>query len=97
MAASVVAEAEIPTLTVTMGSRVEYRNEDDATHGIATIVHPNELDFYDDAISILSPVGALLFGLSEGHSMTYAAAGGLKTITVKKILYQPEASQRGRA
>lgn len=97
MAASVVGETEIPALTVTMGSRVEYRGENDASRSIATIVHPNDLDFYDDAISILSPIGAVLLGLSEGQSMTYAApAGGLKTITVDKVLYQPEAGQRAR-
>jgi regulator of nucleoside diphosphate kinase len=98
MAASVVGEAEVPALTVTMGSRVEYHDEEDATHSVVTVVHPHDLDYYDDAISILSPVGAVLLGLSEGQSMAFnEPAGGLKTITVKKVLYQPEASQRARA
>ena len=98
MAANVVRDADIPPLTVTMGSRVEYHGDDEAAHSIATVVHPNDLDFYDDAISILSPIGAVLLGLSEGQSMTYREpTGGPRTITVRKILYQPEASQRARA
>lgn len=98
MAATVMSEAEIPPLTVTLGSRVEYYDPHEGTHRVSTIVHPYELDFYDDGISILSPVGAVLLGLSEGQSMDYAASGGTpKIITVKKILHQPEASRRNRA
>ena len=98
MAANVMRDADIPPLTVTMGSRVEYHGDEEAQGSTATVVHPNDLDFYDDAISILSPIGAVLLGLSEGQSMTYTeSTGGPRTITVRKVLYQPEASQRARA
>ena len=98
MAAKIVNETEISAVTVTIGSRVECHDEDGGTPRVVTIVHPNDLDSCDDAVSILSPVGATLFGLSEGQSMTYAMPGGrLKNITVEKVLYQPEASRRSCA
>jgi regulator of nucleoside diphosphate kinase len=78
-----------------MGSRIEYCEGSGHTNRIATLVYPDEQEFYDDALSVLTPVGAALLGLPEGKSTLYAGAdGSRKTISVISILHQPEASRR---
>lgn len=92
---TVVRDREIPADTVTMRSRVEFGVQDDPIPQVATLVYPGERDLYDDAMSVLTPVGAALIGLSEGQAISYPAPDGSpKTIKVLRILYQPEASRR---
>jgi regulator of nucleoside diphosphate kinase len=97
MRATVVEESQIPPDTVTMGSRVEFREE---THGITqvvTLAYPGERDAFADAISVITPIGAALIGLAEGQSISYAAPDGSPiTVKVNKVLYQPEADHRVR-
>jgi regulator of nucleoside diphosphate kinase len=95
--ARIVEEDEIPATIVTMGSRVEYCDSAGCKNHVGTLVYPDEREFYDDALSVLTPVGAALLGLSEGGSSLYAGSDGRrKTISVVSILYQPEASRRER-
>jgi regulator of nucleoside diphosphate kinase len=97
MRSTVVDDREIPANTVTMRSRVEFRAEGIGVRQVATLVYPGESGLYDDAISILTPVGAALIGLAEGQSISYAMRGGKPaTISVTQMLYQPEASRRVR-
>jgi regulator of nucleoside diphosphate kinase len=82
----------------TMHSRVMFREEGRGTAGIVTLVYPGERDLYDDAMSVLTPLGAALLGLSEGQSISYPGPhGGLKTVTVITVLHQPEAARRSRS
>jgi len=95
MRAKIVDAQEIPAQVATMGSRVQYREHDVLIPRVATLAYPGDFRLYDDAISILTPVGAILLGLSEGQSMSYPGPDGKpKTITLTKVLYQPEASRR---
>jgi regulator of nucleoside diphosphate kinase len=97
MRSTVVDEREIPANTVTMRSRVEFRAEGIGVRQVATLVYPGENGLYDDAISVLTPVGAALIRLTEGQSIYYAARDGKPaTISVARVLYQPEASRRVR-
>jgi regulator of nucleoside diphosphate kinase len=91
---TIVRESQISAGTVTMRSRVEYC-EDDGIPQVVTLVYPGERDLYDDAMSILTPVGAALIGLTEGQAISYGAPDGTpKTIKVLRVLYQPEANRR---
>ncbi|MCI0429677.1 MAG: nucleoside diphosphate kinase regulator [Rhodospirillales bacterium] len=93
--AEIVDEHEIPAHIVTMGSRVEFREAENELSTVATLVYPGDSGLYEDAVSVLTPIGAILLGLSEGQSMRYSGPDGKpKTISVKKILHQPEAAQR---
>lgn len=90
--ATVVESAELPPGTVTMYSVVEYRDEADGAARVAQLVYPGEERFNDNGLSVLTPAGAALIGQREGQSISYLADGGTrKTITILKILYQPEA------
>jgi regulator of nucleoside diphosphate kinase len=89
---------QIPSDVATMGSRVEFRIEGTGLTQVATIVYPGDGHLYDDAISVLTPLGSALLGLSEGLSISYAGPDGRSVeVTILRILHQPEAERRRRA
>lgn len=95
MRATIVDESSIPTDVVTMGSRVEYREEGGNSNQVVTLSYPGEREFVDDAISVLTPIGAALLGLAVGQSICYAGPDGRPiTLTVTRVVYQPEANSR---
>ena len=95
--AAVVDEGCIPANVVTIGSRVEYRELGRESTQIVTLSYPGDRELFRDAISILTPTGAALIGLSAGQSICYAGLDGCPvTIEVVKVLYQPEADKYRR-
>ena len=71
---------------VTMGSQVEFR--DDVTGQARTInlVYPDQADLAEGRLSVLSPVGAALIGLSVGQSIEWEAPnGGWRSLTVLSV------------
>jgi regulator of nucleoside diphosphate kinase len=73
--ATVVPMARFPSNAVAMGSTVTYKTEDQTLHRV-TLVYPDEADIAEGRISILTPVGTALMGLSEGQSMTWTTRDG---------------------
>ncbi|HVY41944.1 MAG TPA: nucleoside diphosphate kinase regulator [Hyphomicrobiaceae bacterium] len=73
--ARVVPAAAFPGNAVAMGSTVEYRTEEGTSHR-ATLVYPDEADITEGRVSILTPVGAALIGLSEGQSISWLTRDG---------------------
>lgn len=97
MRATIVEESTIPADVVTMGSRVEYREEGRSSSQVVTLSYPGEREFIDDAISVLTPIGAALLGLAAGQTICYAGPDGCPvTITIVRMIYQPEANHRMR-
>jgi regulator of nucleoside diphosphate kinase len=89
--ARVVAPGEIAPSVVTMNAKVEF--VDDQTHQVrrVTLVYPEDADILNGKVSVLTPIGAALIGLSEGQSMEWQTLDGeRKTLTVLKV-HQPEA------
>ena len=72
--ASVVA-GSVPPDVVQMGSTVEF-DSDDGQHRRVTLVYPGEADISQGKISVLTPVGAALIGLSEGQSIMWMTRDG---------------------
>jgi regulator of nucleoside diphosphate kinase len=94
MRASVVSDDEIASDVVTMRSRVTFRDCDEAPETV-TLVYPGELHLYEDALSVLTPLGAALLGLSKGQSISFPKPqGGMRTITIRDVASQPEAARR---
>ena len=87
--ATVLTPRAIPPFVVTMHSRLEYR--DDVTWHIrcATLVYPSETDGAAGRLSVLSPEGAALIGLSEGQSITWRTPQGWRSLTLLRVLHQP--------
>jgi regulator of nucleoside diphosphate kinase len=94
MRASVVSDDEIASDVVTMRSRVTFRSCDGASETV-TLVYPGESHLYEDALSVLTPLGAALLGLSKGQAISFPKPqGGMRTITVLDVASQPEAARR---
>lgn len=57
----------------------------------AVLVYPGEEDEGLGRISVLSPLGAALIGLSEGQSFQWRSATGVcRTLHVVRVVRQPE-------
>jgi regulator of nucleoside diphosphate kinase len=71
---------------VTMGSSVEFR--DDVTGQVrrVVLVYPDQADFAAGRISVLTPVGAALIGLSKNQSIDWETpAGERRWLTVLSV------------
>ena len=78
---------------VTMGSSVEFR--DDVTGQVrrVVLVYPDKADVTAGRISVLTPVGAALIGLSENQSIDWETpARERRSLTVLSV-QQPVAAQ----
>jgi regulator of nucleoside diphosphate kinase len=73
--ARVVAAAAVPADVVRMGSTVEFRSDTGQQRRV-TLVFPGEADITANKISVLTPIGAALIGLSTGQSITWIARDG---------------------
>jgi regulator of nucleoside diphosphate kinase len=68
--ATVLAPDKLPDNVVRMGSTVGYRT-DDGNERSVTLVYPAEADIAQGKISILTPIGAALIGLSVGQTIDW--------------------------
>jgi regulator of nucleoside diphosphate kinase len=72
--ATVVAPDAVPADVVQMGSVVEYRADQDDKR--VTLVFPAEADIASGKVSVLTPIGTALIGLSKGQSISWIARDG---------------------
>jgi len=68
--ATVLTCDKLPDDVVRMGSTVGYRT-DDGNERSVTLVYPAEADIAQGKISILTPIGAALIGLSVGQAIDW--------------------------
>jgi regulator of nucleoside diphosphate kinase len=88
---TVVQEWQIPPDVATMRSRVEFRVAGAAASQVATLVYPGDSHTYDDALSVLTPFGSAVLGLSEGQTIQHRAPDGSSiAVTLLRVLHQPE-------
>ncbi len=88
--ARIVDDREVDATIVTMGATVKFRDEESSRANVARLVYPRDVDPHGHTVSVLTPVGAALLGLSEGQSIDYETLDGrLKTVTVLKVLGLP--------
>lgn len=84
--ARVVPQVKLPANVVRMGSTVSFTTTDgsERTH---QLVYPGEADISQGRVSVLTPIGAALIGLSEGQSIPWTARDGrLLSLTVVKVV-----------
>ena len=68
---------------VRMGSEVEFRDDTTGKVQVVSLVYPGGADIGQGRISVLTPVGAALLGLSKGQSIAWATrTGAAKRLTV---------------
>jgi regulator of nucleoside diphosphate kinase len=71
---------------VRLGSRVRYHDLARPVPIEITLVLPHEADISRGRVSVLTPVGAALIGLSEGQRITFSMPWGQeRTLAVVKV------------
>lgn len=83
--ARIVDDARLRDDVVRMGSRLLYTTDagEDRT---VTLVFPGEADIAEGRISVLTPIGAALIGLSQGQSIDWTARDGrVHRLTVERV------------
>ena len=79
-----------PGQTVCMGSEVEFRDDHSGRIQTVTLVYPGDADISRRRISILTPVGTALIGLSTGGSITFETqTGDIRRLTVLQVHEPP--------
>lgn len=73
--ARVVAADRVPVDVVQMGSAVEFR-VDTGQQRRVTLVFPEEENISEGRVSVMTPIGAALIGLSSNQSMTWTTRDG---------------------
>jgi regulator of nucleoside diphosphate kinase len=68
--------ATLPEGVVTLGSEVDFVDENSHQLRTVRLVLPGEANIALGQISILTPVGAALYGLSAGQSIVWPDLGG---------------------
>jgi regulator of nucleoside diphosphate kinase len=75
-----------PERTVCMESTVEFRDEISGKVQTLTLVYPGDADISHGRISVLTPVGTALIGLSIGDSITFETrTGDRRRLTVLQV------------
>jgi regulator of nucleoside diphosphate kinase len=88
--ATIHGPAHIPSGIVTMHSTVQFKDEASGAERTVRLVYPAEADISAGRISILTPVGAGLLGLREGHSIKWPDREGReRRLTILKVI-QPD-------
>lgn len=65
----------VPPNVVRMHSLVRFRTDKGTEHQIE-LVYPEEADIIRDRLSVLTPIGTALIGLSEGQTMSWTDREG---------------------
>jgi regulator of nucleoside diphosphate kinase len=88
--AQVVPADALPATVVQMGSSADILA--DGQQRRMTLVYPGEADFAQGKISILTPIGAALIGLSPGQSIAWTARDGRRHQLTVLAVTQPDVS-----
>jgi regulator of nucleoside diphosphate kinase len=71
---------------VTMNARVRYRDDVTGQERTVTLVYPGEANIEAGRLSVLTPIGAALIGMTAGQSIEWESpSGGLRSLTVVEV------------
>jgi regulator of nucleoside diphosphate kinase len=94
--AHIVDPAAVPHDVVTMNSRVRLTDIETNEEQVYTLVFPSEANVEERKISILAPIGTAILGYRVGDTVKWPVPGGIRTLRLEEILYQPEAAGHRR-
>ena len=84
--AEIVTSLTPPRGLVLMGSTVEFGMDGSDQTRCVTLVYPDQADTDAGRISVLTPIGAALIGLSVGQSIEWQKpSGAWSTLTVLRV------------
>ncbi len=84
---NVIAPSEMGGDKVAFSATVEIENIDTEKTSTYLLMGPDETDFYENAISIVSPVGRALLGKEEGDEVVVEAPKGRIEYEIISISY----------
>ncbi|MGB3503706.1 MAG: nucleoside diphosphate kinase regulator [Mesorhizobium sp.] len=88
--ARIIAPSKVLDTVVRMGSTVRY-STDLGENRVVTLVYPGEADIAQGKISVLTPIGVALIGLSEGQSIDWTARDNrTHRLTIDQVLQTVE-------
>ena len=80
---------EVPADVVAMHSHVEYRDEATGAVRWVELVYPHEADIAQGRVSVLTPVGTGLLGLTAGRTILWPTQDGReRRLTVLRVSRQ---------
>ena len=89
---AIVPSQQVPPDVVTMYSQVELRDRSGRSQSL-TLCYPADAAPAAGLVSVLSPVGASLLGLSPGSVARWSTPGGQqRDAEIAAITFQPEAA-----
>lgn len=89
--ADIVEPQDMPPGVVTMNSTVRFEIDAPDEQFCLTLAYPKDIDQLSNGISILTPIGTALLGLSVGDTIVWPRPDGkLLQVRLLEVLYQPE-------
>jgi regulator of nucleoside diphosphate kinase len=90
--AEVVSSSAVPPDVVTMYAKIIVQDLRLRQRRILVVCYPGDAEAETGQISVLSPAGSALLGLSVGAAATWAGPGGeTSVVQIEEVLFQPEA------
>ena len=83
--ATICRRSDIPSDVVTMGSDVTFVDAKSGAERTVRLVYPGDADISTGRISILTPIGAGLIGLSVGQSINWPDRGDDHMLTIVAV------------
>ncbi|MEY4564073.1 MAG: hypothetical protein RLZZ618_3350 [Pseudomonadota bacterium] len=91
-ATDIVRSEDIAPNVVTMASQVDLVDDTTGESQRLTLCYPSQADASEGRVSVLSPVGTSVLGLSAGDTATWRTPHGEKRrATLAAVVFQPEA------
>lgn len=91
--ARVVPSAKFPRDAVNIGSWVTYTDRSTEQSRTVQLVYPEEADIAAGRVSVLTPIGAALVGLSAGQRMRWLTrTGAARDLVVTAVGHEPPAA-----
>lgn len=90
--AQIVDPTVVPHDVVTMNSRVRLTDVETNEEQVYTLVFPSDANVEQRKISVLAPIGTAILGYRVGDTVNWRVPGGVKTLRIEEIIYQPEAA-----
>ncbi len=88
--ARVLANDKMPSGAVRLNSQVKVKDLDSKREMQITIVLPQFADVSQNKISVLTPMGSALIGLSEGNKIAWKMPAGIRNLEVLEVNYLGE-------
>ena len=88
--AKVVPDKRMLSSIIRMGSTLEFRSGDGQQRHV-TLVYPGDADIERGRVSILTPIGVALIGLSDGQSIMWSGRDGRRRQLTILSVRQPAA------